>query len=152
MINVNHETESFDVSVNHDGQVTSVVQRVERPILRHKMYKDGKHLVTAGFIGLATVGGVVMMNSTAHADTTTTSASTTTATSASANNQAVTKVNVDSSSVVAAKSDAVAAGAKVSNSSGSTYSAVGSAQLNSATSVVASHYANETSELRSAET
>lgn len=135
-----------------DSQPQSYVTfDLARPVLRHKMYKAGKFWVTAGVVGLATTVGSVMVMGTAHADTTTgTTAATTTANAGSTS--AYTQVNVDSSGVQKAAASASAAGVKVTQTQGTTYNAQGSAQLNSATSAVASHYAAETSTLASATT
>lgn len=135
-----------------DSQPQSYVTfDLARPVLRHKMYKAGKFWVTAGVVGLATTVGSVMVMGTAHADTTTgTTAATTTANAGSTS--AYTQVNVDSSGVQKAAASASAAGVKVTQTQGTTYNAQGSAQLNSATSAVVSHYAAETSALALATT
>lgn len=139
------------INVNHDSQVTNVIRPVERLVLRHKMYKAGKSWMVAGVVGLATAGTMFMTSGQAHADTTTASTGSSTATSAtgSTSTSSFTQVNVDSSGVTSAASAASQAGAKVTQTSGTTYNVQGSAQLNSATSAVASDYASETSALNS---
>ena len=134
-------------NVNHTGEVA-----IKRPVLRHKMYKAGKSWMVAGVVGLATAGTMFMTSGQAHADTTTASTGSSTATSAtgSTSTSSFTQVNVDSSGVTSAASAASHAGAKVTQTSGTTYNVQGSAQLNSATSAVASDYASETSALNSA--
>lgn len=135
-----------------DSQPQSYVTfDLARPVLRHKMYKAGKSWMVAGVVGLATAGTMLMTSGQAHADTTTASTGSNTAASAtsSTSTSSFTQVNVDSSGVTSAASAASQAGAKVTQASGTTYNAQGSAQLNSATSAVASDYANQTSALNS---
>lgn len=136
---------SVVTNVNHTGKVA-----IKRPVLRHKMYKAGKSWMVAGVVGLATAGTMLMTSGQAHADTTTASTGSGTATSGAGSTSSFTQVNVDSSGVTSAANAASQAGAKVTQTSGSTYNVQGSAQLNSATSAVASDYANQTSALNSA--
>ncbi|WP_260251006.1 LPXTG cell wall anchor domain-containing protein [Limosilactobacillus fermentum] len=151
MINTD-DTKTTPTYRRPDSQPQSYVTfDLARPVLRHKMYKAGKSWMVAGVVGLATAGTMLMTSGQAHADTTTASTGSSTATSAtgSTSTSSFTQVNVDSSGVTSAASAASHAGAKVTQTSGTTYNVQGSAQLNSATSAVASDYASETSALNS---
>ena len=48
-------------------KIISSTVKVQRPVLRHKMYKSGKSWVVAGVMGVAT--GTIMLTATASADT-----------------------------------------------------------------------------------
>lgn len=128
---------------------------IKKPVLRFKMYKSGKQMINASFIGLSMVG-VMTVTSTinANADANTpaavsqTSQANTTATPSSGSNMVTNQVTVNSSTLDSAVSAAKAAGLPV-NTKPATSQTVQESQVPAARQQIESDYQSQASNINS---